>query len=101
MADDAPRSADGTVRWLELEDARDMLLLAAAVLERWDRRLQRVADHLPDPRFVDETDEPDNLSAAWQGMLTTLLDDELRPAIAALRRAATWQDDRAGGFPRG
>lgn len=78
---------------IELEDARDMMLLAAAVFERWDGRLATVADSLPDPQYAPDTDDPRNLAAAWQSTLHTTLEDELEPAIGSLRRAASWRDD--------
>ncbi|MCG8459684.1 MAG: hypothetical protein MI919_25670 [Holophagales bacterium] len=83
----------GRVPGAEKEDTRDLMLLSAAILDRWASRLERAAGRLPSPSFDTETDEPLNLSAAWQGALETILHDELRPAVASLRRAATWTDD--------
>ena len=79
----------------ELEDARDILLMAVAVFNRWDRRLQSVAESLPEPRYADGSAEPLNLSAAVQSLLEALLFDEIRPAVELLRRAAAWIDDPA------
>lgn len=78
---------------VELEDARDMMLAGIAALSRWERRLQVVAQGLPDPKYDPETDDPLNLSAAVQGLLEALLYDEVRPAIELLRRATAWVDE--------
>lgn len=77
----------------QLEDARDLMLMAAAVLVRWDRRLQKLVDSLPDPEFAEETGDPLNLSAAICGLLEALLYDEIRPAVELLGRAAAWIED--------
>ncbi|MEM8932093.1 MAG: hypothetical protein AAGE94_13015 [Acidobacteriota bacterium] len=81
-----------TKHQVELEDARDMMLLAAAVFERWDGRLAEVAELLPNPHFAPETDDPVNLAAAWQASIQATLSDELEPAIGSLRRAASWRE---------
>ena len=88
-----PDMIEQTERWMAIEDARDLSQLAAAVFARWETRLSKLAAQLPEPRYTEDTDEPMNLSAAWQGALTTLLEDEIRPTIVALRRAATWTDE--------
>lgn len=101
MNDDSNRSdsnpedalSDPTRHWMALEDARDMMKVAAAVMKRWEDRLRLLSQHLPEPRFAEGTDAPLNLSGAWQGALNTTLDDELRPAIRSLDRAASWTDD--------
>ena len=79
----------------ELEDARDMMLMAAAVFSRWSQRLQDTSEALPDPLYADETAEPLNLSAAVQSLIEALLFDEIRPAVELLRQAAAWIDDPA------
>ncbi len=77
----------------ELEDARDMMLTAVAVLSRWERRLRELAQGLPDPQYDPETGDALNRSAAVQGLLEAMLYDEIQPAIELLRRAAAWVDE--------
>lgn len=77
----------------ELESARDMLLIAAEVFSRWERRLQDVVERLPNPRFASGSDDPLNLPAAVQGLLEGVLSDEIGQTVDTLRRAASWLDE--------
>ena len=79
----------------ELEDARNLMLVAAAVFERWEQRLLDVVQELPDPQFELGTDDPMNLPAAIQGLLEGVLHDEIQQIMLTLRRAAAWEQDPA------
>lgn len=81
---------------MDLEAARDVMLIAASVFERWRARLEFLAARLPDPRFDAESDEPVNLSASIKRLLEGLLCDGIQESTKALRSAAGWVDDSAG-----
>lgn len=90
---DKDDAVEDTVEWVELEDARDMMLAGIAALTRWERRLQAVAQGLPDPQYDPDTGDALNLPAAVQGLLEALLYDEIRPAVDLLRQATAWVDE--------
>jgi hypothetical protein len=77
------------------ETVRERLLRIATEMESLQSELEESVSALTNPKFAPETDDPLNLEAAWQGTVQAILEDELRPACAALRRAAAWTDDSA------
>ncbi len=79
---------------VERHDARDIMQAAAQAIDRWRSRLQETASRLESAAdFTRETDDPKNLEAAWQGALSSLVDDELEMVCDRLTRAAEWTDD--------
>jgi hypothetical protein len=83
----------------ELEGTRSQLLEAASTIEQLQRALEAAMEGLPGPLFDPETDDPLNLTAAWQGTVGAVVNDELRLATASLRQAAAWTDDSASWRP--
>lgn len=76
----------------ELDSAHSSLMLAVGALEMWERRLRRLADHLPDPTVV-SVEEPPPVPSAVRERVLGLLDKRLGPAIDELREAASWMED--------
>ena len=71
-----------------VEDVGNALEVLAGILERWDSRLRRLVETLPDPRYAEGSDEPLNLEAQVQGRISAALDDELQPLVHTLRELA-------------
>ena len=71
-----------------VEDVGNALEVLAGILERWDLRLRRLVDRLPDPQYAEGSDEPLNLEAQVQGRIQAALDDDLRPLVETLREMA-------------
>ncbi|MEM6794781.1 MAG: hypothetical protein AAF725_12450 [Acidobacteriota bacterium] len=75
-----------------VEDVGNALEVLAGILERWDVRLRRLVNRLPDPRYAEGSDEPLNLEAQIQGRIGAALDDELQPLVDTLRELASRVD---------
>ena len=87
----------GDSRWATtVEDVGNALEVLAGILERWDIRLRRLVDQLPDPRYAEGSDEPLNLEAQIQGRISAALDDELQPLVETLRELASRVEEPDG-----
>ena len=71
-----------------VEDVGNALEVLAGILERWDIRLRRLTERLPDPQYAEGSDEPLNLEAQVQGRIQAALEDDLQPLIGTLREMA-------------
>lgn len=72
-----------------VEDVGNALEVLAGILDRWDLRLRRLVDRLPDPQYAEGSDEPLNLEAQVQGRIQAALDDDLQPLVETLRELAS------------
>lgn len=76
----------------DLSNAHSSLMVAVGALEMWQRRLRKIADHLPDPTLA-SPDDPPPVPTAVRERIHTSLDKRVGPAIKELREAASWLED--------
>ncbi len=78
------------------EPTRGQLLEIEEALSSLDQKVRRLCAELPAPEFEPGTDRPLNAAAKIYGLLSATADDELRPAVLCLRRAAKLSAELSG-----